>query len=142
MDRCVLCEVLHLLIMPRNENSNNKIEKTHAARESTTKGKGQRQRQKAKTKSKGKSKTKGKGQRQRQKAKTRHCHRQKPSTQIYYSSRRDLLTTLPSDPFASSLARRVLPWFEAGPILVVTRHQHRTTPLVICEQLLTMPVCS
>ena len=134
MDRRVLCEVLHLLIMPRNENNNNKIEKTHAARESKTKGKGkgQRQRQGAKDK----------GQRQRQKAKTRHCHRQKPSTQIYYSSRRDLLTTLPSDPFASSLARRVLPWFEAGPILVVTRHQHRTTPLVICEQLLTMPVCS
>ena len=123
MDRRVLCEVLHLLIMPRNENSINKIEKTHAARESKTKGKGQRQRQKAKTKSKGKSKTKGKGQRQRQggakdkgkgqrqrqKAKTRHCHRQKSSTQIYYSSRRDLLTTLPSDPFASFLARRVLP---------------------------------
>ena len=40
MDRRVLCEVLHLLIMPRNENNNNKIEKTHAARESKTKGKG------------------------------------------------------------------------------------------------------
>ena len=67
MDRRVLCKVLHLLIMPRNENSDNKIEKTHAARESKTKGKGkgQRQRQKAKTRSKGqgqrtKAKTEGK----------------------------------------------------------------------------------
>ena len=79
MYRRVLCEVLHLLIMPRNESTEP------------------------------------------------HCHRQKPSTQINYSSWRDLLPTLPSDPFASSLVRRVLPWFETGPILVVTVWLRETT---------------